>query len=351
MGMPASFKQILARLSAVLVLLMAFGVPQAAFAVKPYKYFIVGNPADVVLARPGRPSLVLMGGGPDVDDAFKWMISKSGGGNFVVIRTRGTDAYNPYIYAMGGASSVETIITPNRDAANDPFVISRIKGADALFIAGGDQSDYINYWQGTQVEAAIHELARKNVPIGGTSAGLSVMGQYAFTALNGTITSPTALSNPYDKTLTLGARLSHLARYERPDHRPPPGFARSDGAPDYLHGPHRQRWLVGHGPRHRRGCGNGVTGRRRRRLQGRRRLSLFPANRGAAGGMPAQYTADLPQPWRTAAFRRRHIRHAQLGTAMAGAPQIIRFPRSRGAAVRPRQAARFTEPEIAGVLP
>lgn len=172
-------------------------------AAKPYKHYLVGNPADVTPTWPSGPAMVLMGGGPDVDDAFKWMISKSGGGNFVVIRTRGTDAYNPYIYAMGGASSVETIITPNRDAANDPFVISRIQRADALFIAGGDQSDYINYWQGTQVEAAIHELASKNIPIGGTSAGLSVMGQYAFTALNGTITSPTALSNPYDKTLTL----------------------------------------------------------------------------------------------------------------------------------------------------
>ena len=203
MSMPASFKQILARLSAVLVLIMAFGTPQAAFAAKPYKHYIVGNPADVVLTPPGKPSLVLMGGGPDVDDAFKWMINKSGGGNFVVIRARGTDAYNPYIYAMGGVSSVETIITPNRDAANDPFVIDRINRAEALFIAGGDQSDYINYWQGTPVEAAIHELARKNVPIGGTSAGLAVMGQYAFTALNGTITSPTALSNPYDKTVTL----------------------------------------------------------------------------------------------------------------------------------------------------
>lgn len=42
-----------------------------------------------------------MGGGTDVDAAFKWMIERSGGGNFVVIRTAGTDAYNPYIYNLG----------------------------------------------------------------------------------------------------------------------------------------------------------------------------------------------------------------------------------------------------------
>lgn len=204
MRMPASFKQMLVHLSVVFVFVMAFGGSQVAFAGKPYQYYVVGDPTNVELPHPHKPSLVLMGGGPDVDDAFKWMINKSGGGNFVVIRASGTDAYNPYIYAMGGTSSVETIIISSRDAANDPFVISRIKGAEALFIAGGDQSDYINFWQGTPVETAIQDLASNNIPIGGTSAGLAVMGQYAFTALRGTITSSNALSNPYDKTLTLG---------------------------------------------------------------------------------------------------------------------------------------------------
>jgi cyanophycinase len=105
---------------------------------------------------------------------------------------------------MGGVSSVETIIISSRDAANDPFVLARIRGAEALFIAGGDQADYVNFWKGTPVETAIEDLASKNIPIGGTSAGLSVMGQYAFTALNGTITSAAALANPYDRSITLG---------------------------------------------------------------------------------------------------------------------------------------------------
>ncbi len=205
MKTPASIRPMLVQLCAVSVFVMASGGSQVAFAGKPYQHYVVGDSTDVVAQHPPRtPSLVLMGGGPDVDEAFKWMINKSGGGNFVVIRATGTDAYNPYIYGMGGISSVETIIIPSHDAANDPFVLSRIKGAEALFIAGGDQSDYINFWQGTPVETAIQDLASKNIPIGGTSAGLAVMGQYAFTALRGTITSPTALSNPYDKTLTLG---------------------------------------------------------------------------------------------------------------------------------------------------
>jgi cyanophycinase len=178
-------------------------MPGHAVAGKPYDYAVVGNPANVVLPAPPLPTLVLMGGGPDVDDAFKWMIKKSGGGNFVIIRATGTDAYNPYVYAMGGMASVETIVIPTREAANDPFVIARIQGAEALFIAGGDQSDYVKLWKGTPVDTAIEALASRNIPIGGTSAGLSVMSKFAFTALNGSITSDAALANPYDRAMTL----------------------------------------------------------------------------------------------------------------------------------------------------
>ena len=195
---------LLSVLSILPILLSALLMPSHAVAGKPYDYAVVGNPANVVLPAPAQPALVLMGGGPDVDDAFKWMIQKSGGGNFVILRSRGTDAYNPYVYAMGGVASVETITIASRDAASDPFVIARIQGAEALFIAGGDQSDYVKYWKGTPVQTAIEALAARNIPIGGTSAGMSVMSKFAFTALNGTITSPSALANPYDKTLTLG---------------------------------------------------------------------------------------------------------------------------------------------------
>lgn len=187
-------------LSLLLAMLLT---PCLAVAGKPYDYALIGDPANVTLPAPPLPTLVLMGGGPDVDDAFKWMIKKSGGGNFVVIRSRGTDAYNPYVYAMGGMTSVETITIPSREAASDPFVIARIQGAEALFIAGGDQSDYVKFWKGTPVQTAIEALASKNIPIGGTSAGLSVMSKFVFSALNGSITSAAALANPYDKAVTL----------------------------------------------------------------------------------------------------------------------------------------------------
>ena len=168
-----------------------------------YEYFVTGNPENVVTPTSG--GLLLMGGSTDVDAGFQWMIDKSGGGDFVVIRATGTDAYDPWIYGELGrvVDSAATIIIKNRAAASDPFVLDKILNAEALFIAGGDQADYVEYWKDTPVEDAIQTLSARGVPIGGTSAGLAVLGQFVFSAVNGTVTSDVALSNPYNKKVAL----------------------------------------------------------------------------------------------------------------------------------------------------
>ena len=193
--------EILCRLIAILSCFIAGYASAQTY--QPYRFSIVGHPQNVVHAPPDTPSLVLMGGGENVDEAFRWMIGKSGGGNFVVIGADNSDEYNQYIYRMGGVSSVETLIIPSRKAAHDPFVIARIRAADALFIAGGDQSDYLRYWKNTPVQDAIQYLANRNVPIGGISAGIAILGQHVFTAERGTIDSATALADPYHGKITL----------------------------------------------------------------------------------------------------------------------------------------------------
>jgi cyanophycinase len=185
------------------VLVSATGVSGVLAApTKPsYEYYVVGSSDDATTST--TAGQLLMGGGTDVDAAFVWMINKSGGGDFVVIRAAGTDAYNPYIYELGAVDSVETSIIKNRAAASDPFVVDKINNAEALFIAGGDQNNYVTLWKGTPVEDAIHNLVEKSVPIGGTSAGLAVMGEFLFSAANGTIYSDTALSNPFNRKVAL----------------------------------------------------------------------------------------------------------------------------------------------------
>lgn len=166
-----------------------------------YDYYLTGNGGDATGTT--TFGLGLMGGGTDVDALFTWMSARAGGGDFVVIRASGADGYNQYVFDLGDFDSVETLVLPSRAVSSDPFVLQTIRNAEALFIAGGDQSNYVNFWKGTPVEDAIHELAARGVPIGGTSAGTAILGEFLYSALRQSVTSANALANPFHRDITL----------------------------------------------------------------------------------------------------------------------------------------------------
>ena len=125
-------------------------------------YIRLGNSQNAS-AMHGQGGVALEGGGIDVDAAFQWMIGRMGGrGDFLVIRSTDDPGYNSYIYDMGGANSVATLVIPNRAAAMDPSVQKIIQSADAIFIGGGSQNEYLDWWQGTPVQQAIgaQDIAR-----------------------------------------------------------------------------------------------------------------------------------------------------------------------------------------------
>ena len=128
----------------------------------------------------------------------------AGGGDFVVLRASGTDEYGEYILPLCNCNSVETIVFRNRAAATDSFVIEKIRNAEAIFIAGGDQSNYVRFWKDTPVEDAIHHVLAKPAPIGGTSAGMAIMGEFSYSAMTpNSLLAEVALADPYHDDLTL----------------------------------------------------------------------------------------------------------------------------------------------------
>lgn len=178
-----------------------------------YKYYVTGNAADVVRATRGL--WVAQGGGDDVDENYVRMGAYGGGGDFVVLRASGSDDYNDYIFGLCQCDSVETIVFEGGAATADPFVVETIRNAEAVFIAGGDQSNYIRYWKGTPVQDAINFFAAKPAPVGGTSAGMAVMGEFVYSAEGRkSLTSKAALANPYARDLTLARGFIHLAGLE-----------------------------------------------------------------------------------------------------------------------------------------
>lgn len=164
--------------------------------------FVIGNPDDADV-EPTGPGLVLMGGSTDVDDAFAWWGDYISGGDVVVIRTRGSDGYNQYLYDFGNADSVETMLVTSEALAHDPYVTWTLRHAEAIWMAGGDQATYLDNWMGTPLEHAIEYAWSRGAVVGGTSAGLAVLGEFMFAAYNDTVYSDEALEDPYNQYMTM----------------------------------------------------------------------------------------------------------------------------------------------------
>ncbi|HEY2861280.1 MAG TPA: cyanophycinase [Terracidiphilus sp.] len=198
---------------------LAASLPCSAQSDHPYKYFRIGNSADAANAAP-RPGYALMGGGTDLDEAFKFLCDRAGGGDFIVLRASGDDDYNPYIRKLCPAlNSVATLIMTNRAAAEDPFSANAIRHAGAVFIAGGDQANYINFWMHSPVQDALNEDIVRGVPLGGTSAGLAVMGEWAYTSQGDkpddpNLTGKLAMSDPYGPRNTLVQGFLHISQLD-----------------------------------------------------------------------------------------------------------------------------------------
>lgn len=194
------------RLVNLLLLLISFhfssSQESAVYPNRPGSLGVIGDTTDVQVKT--RPGTALIGGGGDVDAAFKWMLQRSGGGNVVVIRASGTAAYNPYIWKLSKIASVETLKIDSRELAESDFVVKTIQNAEMLFIAGGDQSVYMNMWKGTKTMDAINYLLNdKKVPVGGTSAGCAVLSGFYYSGEGASAQSKDVLNDPFHKTVTV----------------------------------------------------------------------------------------------------------------------------------------------------
>ena len=192
--------------AAILCLLQTMLLFSTATAASSYQYIRLGKKADSVAAPVAGTAM--MGGGADLDEAFRWLCRKANGGDFLILRARGDDDYNSYVNGLCPLNSVATLIIPDRNAAQDPAIADIIRHAEAVFIAGGDQSRYVNFWQDTPVQVAINANIADGKPIGGTSAGLAVLGEFAYGCLKDKeddkdLASTDVLPNPYHERVTL----------------------------------------------------------------------------------------------------------------------------------------------------
>src|SRR5262245_33141046 len=91
-------------------------------------YFGIGITGDSLdVSTQTQAGTVLMGGSTDVEEALKWMIRLSGGGDFLILRASGSTGYNDFIKELGEVNSVETLLLDSREKAMTKAVGQRIR--------------------------------------------------------------------------------------------------------------------------------------------------------------------------------------------------------------------------------
>jgi cyanophycinase len=113
---------------------------------------------------------------------------------------------NAVLVKAGTLNSVTTFVIRAREATSDPSVVAAVKAAELLWFAGGDQWNYVRMWKGTPLGAAIQERIAAGVPVGGSSAGLAIMGEHGFSAEFDTVRSPEALKHPFDRRVAIESK-------------------------------------------------------------------------------------------------------------------------------------------------
>jgi cyanophycinase-like exopeptidase len=133
-------------------------------------------------------------------------------GDVVVLRMDDTGGgYAEYFGDLGAHSVRELVFDPVggndqvsperllelRRVADAPWVRSVLEEAEVVFFAGGNQTKYFDVFYGTEVSRVLSDGAPR--VIGGTSAGMHVMGKLVHTPRGpgNSVTSSQALTDPY----------------------------------------------------------------------------------------------------------------------------------------------------------
>jgi cyanophycinase-like exopeptidase len=187
-------------MSVLAVLCLAFG---QSFA-QNYTSYYTGSPFDSHAQPLG--GVCMMGGATEHDEAMRWFLTQANGGDILVLRASGSNGYNDYMYSELGVdvNSVESIVCLNANSANEAYIHGKIAHAEGIWFAGGDQWNYVSYWRNTAIDSLVNRAFQdRRIVIGGTSAGMAILGGFYFSAQNGTVSSAEALANPYDNRVTV----------------------------------------------------------------------------------------------------------------------------------------------------
>ncbi len=175
----------------------------SGFAASSYTYKLACGSADHNVAT--TPATLLIGGaeaGADGEiESAQWLFDHARGGDYLVLRSGGTGGQATWVcdnFSSAIVASAAELSIDSRSGANSSVVAQKIRDAEIIFIAGGDQNLYEDYWKDTAVEAALNDHLRVGKkPIAGTSAGLAILAQSYYAPAGTGVLSKEILDNPF----------------------------------------------------------------------------------------------------------------------------------------------------------
>lgn len=140
------------------------------------------------LTRPGKGTLLLVGGGPIPDSVSSRFVELAGGkkARLVVVPTASEKADSPTpptfsFWKEEDVTSVTLLHTRDRKVADDPRFAASLREATGVWVTGGDQSKLTEAYLGTNFLTELTKMFDRGGVIGGTSAGASVMSSLMIT--------------------------------------------------------------------------------------------------------------------------------------------------------------------------
>ncbi|MBS0387733.1 MAG: cyanophycinase [Proteobacteria bacterium] len=180
-----------------------------------YRTYVIGDES-APTPDPVIGGLLLNGGGDWPFDAFRWFTEHAGHGHLVVLHaSEATEIQDRFYNDIKGLKSVRTFVFTSRAGASDPRLLAAVRAADAIFVGGGDQSNYVRMWRGTPLNEVIDAHVAAGKPFGGTSAGLAIQGAWLYGCMDSiSLTSTHALADPLGKSVTVEGDFLHSALLE-----------------------------------------------------------------------------------------------------------------------------------------
>lgn len=152
--------------------------------------------------------LMLAGGGSEStggwsDLPYAWVVNHSDNKKIAVISVNDETDWLPNYFKSLGAKWSKNFKIDSKSLANSQWLYDTLITYNAIFLKGGDQSEYYDYYKGTKTQQAIQYVYNHGGVLAGTSAGAMILSPIVYTAQVASVDPSTALMSAYSSQITL----------------------------------------------------------------------------------------------------------------------------------------------------